>query len=431
MPDQNDIQKALLDFSATIKAKPNLSTKEILEKFPEFDNQAFKVNAARDYAKTLTSKKYKTTEELNSKFPEFFGGKEKASKVNNAEEMGTPAGLQPGYQFPIIDTSLFQTTPRTIKESVDFGNTNTLDKTKIMDSYPAIKDQYLKDKTINNLLKKGKLPMENSNSWKDEYADVKATTTDEEWVPKNTIVINPEQTKINKEKLLKESIAQFSFDHNENEKDIEQKIKNGDYVFENDKIKEKGGFSDMYGQDLTSALDKMDLYLKVAAREADSPGNNNAIKYELKEYFKRKEKKERYTPDGWQGQLGGTLGGLTPLVVSTAVGGLAARGVVAAFGAESELAGLASEALKLSDVPVMGMDNAASIAERIWQDPNLTPDQKVDAIKRGTVNGTMTGALQGLAFHAIGITDAGSAKELLSKYTPTNKFNTLPNNFNI
>jgi Fe-S cluster biosynthesis and repair protein YggX len=288
MPDQNDIQKALLDFSATIKAKPNLSTKEILQKFPEFDNQAFKINAAKDYARTMETKKYKTTEELNSKFPEFFGRGE--SKKTKSEEIVTPAGLQPGYKFPTIDTSLFQTTPRTIKESVDFGNTNAIDNTKIMDSYPAIKDQYIKDKTINNLLKKGKLPMENSNSWKDEYADVKATTTDEEWVPKNTMVINPEQTKINKDKLLKESIAQFSFNHNEDEKDIEQKIKNGDYVFENGKVKEKGGLSDMYGQDLTSAVDKVDLYLKVAAREADNPGNNNAIKYELKEHFKNKEK---------------------------------------------------------------------------------------------------------------------------------------------
>jgi hypothetical protein len=115
------------------------------------------------------------------------------------------------------------------------------------------------------------------------------------------------------------------------------------------------------------------------------------------------------------------LGGLTPLVVAATAGGVAARGVTMMLGEESALANLAAEALKLSDVPVMGMDNAAGIVERIWQDPKLTDDQKVEAIKRGVVNGTMTGALQGLAFHAIGITNENSAKELLSKYTPTKK----------
>lgn len=65
------LQQALLDFSETITAKPNLTDKEIFQKFPEFNNDANTLQSAKDYAATLNSGKYKTTAEINAKFPEF------------------------------------------------------------------------------------------------------------------------------------------------------------------------------------------------------------------------------------------------------------------------------------------------------------------------------------------------------------------------
>ncbi len=64
-------QEALSDFAATIEAKPNLTPKELLQKFPEFNNDSNALQAAFDYHETSKSGKYKTAEELNAKFPEF------------------------------------------------------------------------------------------------------------------------------------------------------------------------------------------------------------------------------------------------------------------------------------------------------------------------------------------------------------------------
>lgn len=81
-----DIQKVLLDFDATIQAKPELTDDELLQKFPEFENDTAKLVAARDYSATLNSDKYKGPEEFNDKFPEFFEVKKKD---------GTPTGGTP------------------------------------------------------------------------------------------------------------------------------------------------------------------------------------------------------------------------------------------------------------------------------------------------------------------------------------------------
>ena len=69
-----DIQQSLLDFDATIKAKPNLTTNELMAKFPEFNNDPKLLQAAHDYSATLNAGKYDQPT-LNSKFPEFFGQK--------------------------------------------------------------------------------------------------------------------------------------------------------------------------------------------------------------------------------------------------------------------------------------------------------------------------------------------------------------------
>lgn len=79
MPDKNQIQQSLYDFDATIKAKPNLTDKELLSKFPEFGNDINKLQAAKDYSVTLNSGKYKSVDEFNNKFPEFFSVEKKNS----------------------------------------------------------------------------------------------------------------------------------------------------------------------------------------------------------------------------------------------------------------------------------------------------------------------------------------------------------------
>ena len=81
MPQDGNIQQSLYDFNATVKAKPNLSDKELLQKFPEFNNDTKKLQAAKDYSATLNSGKYKSADEFNHKFPEFFGGETVKKKV--------------------------------------------------------------------------------------------------------------------------------------------------------------------------------------------------------------------------------------------------------------------------------------------------------------------------------------------------------------
>ena len=70
-PPTKITQQALNDFSSTIEAKPNLTEKELLQKFPEFNNDSKVLQAAYDYNATSKSGKYKNVDELNGKFPEF------------------------------------------------------------------------------------------------------------------------------------------------------------------------------------------------------------------------------------------------------------------------------------------------------------------------------------------------------------------------
>lgn len=91
MPDKDKIQQALIDFDVTIKAKPNLSDKELLSKFPEFGNDINKLQAAKDYSATLNSGKYKDPSEFNSKFPEFFA--EEVKKKEPTASSATPSQL--------------------------------------------------------------------------------------------------------------------------------------------------------------------------------------------------------------------------------------------------------------------------------------------------------------------------------------------------
>lgn len=51
LPTKENIDKVLLDYFATIKAKPNLSDKEFLQKFPEFNNKLSVLNSVKNYYK--------------------------------------------------------------------------------------------------------------------------------------------------------------------------------------------------------------------------------------------------------------------------------------------------------------------------------------------------------------------------------------------
>jgi len=76
--DKNNItQSTLNQFVATREKHPELTDKQWMEKFPEFNNDFKILETAFSYDNTAKSGKYKTLEELNSKFPEFFAQKKK------------------------------------------------------------------------------------------------------------------------------------------------------------------------------------------------------------------------------------------------------------------------------------------------------------------------------------------------------------------
>lgn len=71
MPENKINQQVLNDFISTKRDK-NYSNAELLQKFPEFDNNIKTLQSALDYYETYKSGKYGTVNEINSKFPEFF-----------------------------------------------------------------------------------------------------------------------------------------------------------------------------------------------------------------------------------------------------------------------------------------------------------------------------------------------------------------------
>lgn len=94
-------QQTLADFTATILAKPNLTSVEIFKKFPEFNNNPKLLQSALDYSTTLESGKYKTIEELNSKFPEFDFSS--VTDSNKADKLYKNL-LNDGYTFNKLGT---------------------------------------------------------------------------------------------------------------------------------------------------------------------------------------------------------------------------------------------------------------------------------------------------------------------------------------
>ena len=86
-------QNVLADFALTMQESPNLTEKEILSKFPEFDNDINAVHSALDYVATVQGG---IPKDISTKFPEFnFGGTNPAEKKKDTASNGggTSSGL--------------------------------------------------------------------------------------------------------------------------------------------------------------------------------------------------------------------------------------------------------------------------------------------------------------------------------------------------
>lgn len=360
----------------------------------------FKLGEQDFYKKLATDKNYagKVHDVLIQNFSDFKKPKnefidsltfEEPLKKKDGGEISSPTKLQ----FPSLDTKLFgEAAIKPVSESTNFGNADIVDKTKMMESLPFVKDKAIHDKTIKNLLQQGKLAMEGSNSYKEEKQNVANTLADEEWMPS---AIRPAEKDYIKNKAIKD----FSAYNKEEAGVIQQKLDNGDYLLENGKIKIRGGIADNFGQGVKDFIDNVGLSLNVAA--AQSRGNNNEVKYYMNEFFKDKEKDKEFAAVSLPEKASKVIGEMSPYAIAGAV-------------------------MPYADIPLMGMSNLASNHQAIWDDPKLTMDEKVNAINNTSQDAFMTGNLQGAAFHSLGITDEKVAKELLSRYQPTQKlYNTF------
>lgn len=306
---------------------------------------------------------------------------------------GTNVSGNGKLQFPSLDSKLFeQANIKPVSESTSFGRADIIDKAKMVESLPFVRDKAIHDKTIKNLLQKGKLAMQGSNSYNEEKQNVSNTLKDEEWMPSAMLPVEKDYVK-------NKAINTFSKFNNESTKSIEDKINSGDYIIENGKVKVKGGIADNFGQGIKDFVDGIGLSLNVAA--AQSRGNNNEIKYYMNEFNKNKEKDKEFAAVGLPEKASKVVGEMSPYAIT---------GVLMPY----------------ADIPLMGLSNLSSNHQAIWNDDKMTMDQKVDAINNTTKDAFMTGNLQGAAFNMLGISDEKVAKDLLKRYEPTQK---LYNNF--
>lgn len=296
-------------------------------------------------------------------------------------------------KFPSLDNKLFgEAAIKPVSESTNFGNADIVNKTKIIESLPFVKDKVIHDKTIKNLLQQGKLAMEGSNSYNEEKQNVSNTLKDEEWVPSSLLPVEKDYVK-------NKAIRNFSDYNNESPKSIEDKINSGDYILENGKVKVRGGIADNFGQGIKDFVDNIGLSLNISA--AQSRGNNNEIKYYMNEFNKNKDKDKEFAAVSLPEKASKTIGELSPYAIAGAV-------------------------MPYADIPLMGLSNLSSNHQAIWNDDKMTMNEKVNAINNTTKDAFMTGNLQGAAFNSLGISNEKEAKELLTRYAPTQK---LYNNF--
>src|ERR1035437_7557031 len=127
-----DIQQSLLDFDATIKAKPNLTTNELMVKFPEFNNDPKLLQSAHDYSATLNSGKYSDRNMLNSKFTEFFSNKQAAYSNTPPNDNGTLLNSKdekdhyPGFDNQQAQKVIYGSLPGEVKFKTGATQLNTL-----------------------------------------------------------------------------------------------------------------------------------------------------------------------------------------------------------------------------------------------------------------------------------------------------------------
>ena len=258
---------------------------------------------------------------------------------------------------------------------------------KLVNTLPTLKKQAVRNITLNTLTQQGKPALEGSNSYNELAPVIEHNLRDEDYMPSGLV---PQH----KEQIRKDAIANYATVNNEKPEDVEANIKAGKYVVDNGKVKEVGGFGDNFGQGVRDFVDNIGLAMNVSA--AQSRNNDNEVKYHLNQFNEKKKNDKEFTATDVLGHSGKLLGGLTPYVAAGAV-----------------IPGL--------DVPMMGMSNMGSMQQEIWNDPKMTDEQKVNAIKGSSTDAFMTGALQGAAFHGnMGeLAEKTGAKKLLSDYAPT------------
>ena len=275
--------------------------------------------------------------------------------------------------------------PKNISESTKV--VQPLKTQNLANVLPVMKENAVRDITLQRLQKQGKVPLVGTNDYNAEKAFVQNNIQDADWMPHD--LLQP----VSQEKIKKEAVSNFAAVNNEKPEDVEANLQNGKYKLEDGKVKEVGGFADNFSQGVRDFVNNVGLGMNVSA--AQSRGNDNEAKYYLNEFNKNKKNERETTANDALGKGGKMLGGLAPYALTSAV-------------------------MPGADIPLMGLSNMGENHQQIWNDPNLSEDQKIKAINNTSTDAFMTGSLQGAAFHSIGAGEPKvTASSLLSKYAPT------------
>lgn len=171
--------------------------------------------------------------------------------------------------------------------------------------------------------------------------------------------------KLSEDEQLK-AIDDFVAISGEKKEDVYFGFDDGDYDYKNGKIVKKGGFGDMFSQSFRTSLQDIDLGLKMIAHE-DNPERQ---KYELAQNKIDREHTVEYHPDGLMGKAGEVTGGVAPYAIA---------GVL----------------LPEADIAAMGLSGAGANSAAIWNNPNMTDEEKIKAVNDTKGAALGIGAAQG------------------------------------
>jgi hypothetical protein len=412
MPDTQE-PISVKEFSSKIKAKypeykdvdDNVLAKKIVEKYPEYKDKVSFGESAKQIAEP-TKQTVDKPAPKGGVFKSIFGEVGKEKQVSESTSA-----------------------PKVEKEQKEL--------TKLINTVPALKKQKIQDVTLDRLIKSGKPPLVGSNSYNDEQLKVSTEIKPQEYLPSYFL-------KPSKIDIRKEAIDKFSKINNEGSTEVESKLASGDYIFEDGTVKKKGDFLEMMGQGVVNFADDIVFALKAYGAQSDGE-----MLYHINQHNKEKENKIEFGANDFAGKSGEMIGSILPYVVGDGAMSLATlsaegAGKLVAKKFTSELfekyaleqaakkttesaLGEASEALvgfaptiTKPDVAIMGFSNMGSNMSAIASDENLTPQQKVDAIKGAGADFFMTGAAQGVLFNSIpDVAHKTTAQDLLQKYYPT------------